>query len=96
MSGLEIPSLTITDESAPEQDKKCIVAMARIHSGESNGSYVMKGFLDFLVSAEAEDLRRRAIFKVIPMINPDGVVFGNYRTGLAGKDLNRKFKTTHE
>jgi murein tripeptide amidase MpaA len=32
------------------------------------------------------------IFKVVPMINPDGVVFGNYRTGLAGKDLNRKFK----
>lgn len=26
------------------------------------------------------------------MINPDGVVFGNYRTGLGGKDLNRKFK----
>lgn len=26
------------------------------------------------------------------MINPDGVVFGNYRTGLAGKDLNRKFR----
>lgn len=26
------------------------------------------------------------------MINPDGVVFGNYRTSLSGKDLNRKFK----
>ena len=27
------------------------------------------------------------------MINPDGVIFGNYRTGLAGKDLNRRFKS---
>lgn len=26
------------------------------------------------------------------MINPDGVVFGNYRTSLAGKDLNRTLK----
>lgn len=26
------------------------------------------------------------------MVNPDGVVFGNYRTSLSGKDLNRKFK----
>jgi murein tripeptide amidase MpaA len=25
------------------------------------------------------------------MINPDGVIFGNYRTSLSGKDLNRKF-----
>lgn len=27
-------------------------------------------------------------------MNPDGVVLGNYRTGLAGKDLNRIFKSS--
>ena len=26
------------------------------------------------------------------MINPDGVIFGNYRTNLAGCDLNRKWE----
>ena len=31
------------------------------------------------------------VFKVIPMLNVDGVVVGNYRTGLQGKDLNRVF-----
>ena len=25
------------------------------------------------------------------MLNPDGVVLGNYRTGLSGRDLNREF-----
>jgi murein tripeptide amidase MpaA len=25
------------------------------------------------------------------MLNPDGVVLGNYRTGVAGRDLNRSF-----
>lgn len=25
------------------------------------------------------------------MVNPDGVIFGNYRTNLSGKDLNRKW-----
>lgn len=29
-------------------------------------------------------------------MNPDGVVFGNYRTSLSGKDLNRKFKAKNE
>lgn len=25
------------------------------------------------------------------MLNPDGVIVGNYRTGLAGRDLNRTY-----
>lgn len=25
------------------------------------------------------------------MVNPDGVIFGNYRTNLMGFDLNRKW-----
>jgi murein tripeptide amidase MpaA len=25
------------------------------------------------------------------MVNPDGVIVGNYRTGMAGRDLNREF-----
>lgn len=25
------------------------------------------------------------------MLNPDGVILGNYRTGIGGKDLNRQF-----
>jgi murein tripeptide amidase MpaA len=38
-------------------------------------------------------MRKKVIFKIIPMINPDGVIFGNFRTSLSGKDLNRQFKT---
>lgn len=32
-------------------------------------------------------------FVIIPMMNPDGVVAGNFRTSLLGKDLNRLFKS---
>ncbi len=31
--------------------------------------------------------------QVVPMLNPDGVVVGNYRCSLAGRDLNRNYKT---
>ena len=52
----------------------------------------MEGFLKFITSPnnpEAIELRKRIIFKVIPMTNPDGVIVGNYRTSLCGNDLNR-------
>ena len=32
-----------------------------------------------------------SIIKLIPMINPDGVVIGNSRSSLAGVDLNRRW-----
>ena len=34
------------------------------------------------------------VFKIVPMLNPDGVVVGNYRCSLAGRDLNRNYKNT--
>ena len=32
-------------------------------------------------------------FVIIPMLNPDGVVAGNFRTSLFGKDINRLWKS---
>ncbi|KAK2569276.1 Cytosolic carboxypeptidase 2 [Acropora cervicornis] len=43
--------------------------------------------------ADAELLRDTFIFKIVPMLNPDGVIIGNYRCSLAGRDLNRNYKT---
>ena len=65
--------------------------MARVHPGESNSSFMMQGFLNFIIgpSQQAKELRSKFIFKIIPMINPDGVIAGNYRTSLGGSDLNR-------
>lgn len=52
----------------------------------------MEGMLNFLLdekSEEADFLRKSCIFKIIPMMNPDGVIHGNYRCALSGVDLNR-------
>lgn len=37
----------------------------------------------------AKYLRNNFVFKIIPMLNPDGVIVGNNRTSLSGLDLNR-------
>lgn len=39
------------------------------------------GLVNFLISddIDAVRLREKVVFKIIPMINPDGVVAGNYR-----------------
>ena len=42
-------------------------------------------------SRAAVELRKRYIFTVVPMINVDGVIVGNYRTSLSGNDLNRRY-----
>jgi murein tripeptide amidase MpaA len=78
--------------SAPlNKYKKNIIICSRVHPGESNASYIMQGFIKFITSNtnEAIELRKRIIFRIIPMTNPDGVIVGNYRTSLSGNDLNR-------
>lgn len=61
-------------------NRPCVVLTARVHPGESNASWVLKGTLEFLCSSDpvAESLREAYIFKVIPMLNPDGVINGKY------------------
>ncbi|KAG8334986.1 Cytosolic carboxypeptidase 2, variant 2 [Homalodisca vitripennis] len=56
---------------------------------------MMKGFMDFLTgdTHQARELREKFIFKLVPMLNPDGVIVGNNRCSLTGRDLNRQYRT---
>lgn len=53
----------------------------------------MPGLLELLISSNsiANTLREHVIFKIIPMLNPDGVFLGNYRSTVMGLDLNRSW-----
>uniref|UniRef100_A0A8C5GH47 Cytosolic carboxypeptidase 2 n=1 Tax=Gouania willdenowi TaxID=441366 RepID=A0A8C5GH47_GOUWI len=98
LAGNAVYVLTITSPGAGRlvgKIKKAVVVTARVHPGETNGSWMMEGFMDFLLgdSDDAQLLRDTFVFKVVPMLNPDGVVVGNYRCSLAGRDLNRNYKT---
>ena len=65
--------------------------MARVQAAEAPSSFIMQGLIDFLISshAVAQDLRRFLIFKLVPVMNPDGVFLGNTMGNLLGQNLNR-------
>ncbi|XP_064570985.1 cytosolic carboxypeptidase 2 [Zonotrichia leucophrys gambelii] len=92
LAGNTVPLLTITGPGGTA-GKRTVVLSARVHPGESSGSWAMRGFLDFLLSPheDAQLLRRLFVFKAVPMLNPDGVVVGNSRCSLAGRDPNRAY-----
>jgi len=105
LAGNNLDYITLTNpDTSSRYDKEAfnnkigIVIMARVHPGETVGSYMMKGIIDFLCSNtdEANLLRNNCVFKIIPMMNPDGVVCGNYRTSLVGCDLNRRWINPNE
>lgn len=47
-----------------------------MHPGETNASFMIQGVIDFLLSdsREARILRKNFIFRIVPMLNPDGVI----------------------
>lgn len=88
--------LTITepcDDPEVYAKRPAVVVSARVHPGETNSSFVMEGLIAFLISdhEDAKLLRSSFVFKLVPMLNPDGVIQGNYRCSLAGTDLNRRY-----
>ncbi|KAM8886502.1 cytosolic carboxypeptidase 1 isoform 4-T6 [Spinachia spinachia] len=102
LGGNSCPLLTITampesnsnDYICQFRNRPLIFLSARVHPGETNASWVMKGTLEFLMGTSplAASLRDAYIFKIVPMLNPDGVVNGNHRCSLSGEDLNRQWQ----
>ena len=99
----DVDMLTITDPASENLEdldlnkekkqikKRVVMVIARQQPSESPSSLIVQGMIDFLLSKHkiAAQLREKLIFKIIPMMNPDGVFLGNTKGSLFGSDLNR-------
>lgn len=93
LSGLPVPVISISSRrhiGLEYKKRQGICISARVHPGETNSNFVFDGIMQFLLSPEGvHNLLCNYVFKLIPCLNPDGNVCGNYRSSLAGVDLNR-------
>lgn len=77
---------------------RIIVILCRVHPGDTPASFMCQGFIEFITSNHpiAVVLRDNFVFKIVPMVNPDGVFLGNNRCNLIGQDLNRTWHVATE
>ena len=75
----------------PRGKKPVVFVSARVHPGETPASYALEAFLRSLLSTDKRSsfLRKNFVFKIVPVLNPDGVFRGHYRVDQNGINLNR-------
>jgi len=87
-------SLLVVGE--PSSDKKKVWITARQHPGETMAEWFVEGFVDRLLDendAVSRFLLNKAVFYLVPNMNPDGSVRGHLRTNAVGTNLNREWQT---
>jgi murein tripeptide amidase MpaA len=73
--------------------------ITRQHAAETQGAWLIEGLLGRLLDerdALADALLDRAVFYIVPNMNPDGSARGHFRTNVAGRDLNREWSYPDE
>jgi len=91
LDGRDMSLLKIGEEG---EGKRNIWITARQHPGETMAEWFVEGFLDRLLDEDdgvARALLNKAVFYIVPNMNPDGSVRGHLRTNAVGANLNREW-----
>lgn len=95
VDGRDMTAVTV---GKPGDGKKTIWMIARQHPGETMAEWFCEGVLQRLTGTGmwagdpvARRLLERAVFHIVPNMNPDGAARGNLRTNAAGANLNREW-----
>src|SRR3546814_12079146 len=70
--------------------REVLLVLGRQHPPETTGTQALMGFVDELAadSPLASDFRERTLVIVLPLLNPDGVVEGNWPGNTTGHAPN--------
>ncbi|MFT4940112.1 MAG: murein tripeptide amidase MpaA [Paraglaciecola sp.] len=91
LDGRDMSMLVIGE---PAEHKRTIWITARQHPGETMAEWLIEGLLERLLDEDdalARLLLSKAVFYVVPNMNPDGSVRGHLRTNAIGVNLNREW-----
>lgn len=95
------PVSIVTVSSGEQQiaESKVIWVIGRQHPGETTSNFFIEGMINYLITlysnytiTDDKTGLHNYIFKIVPMINIDGVIHGNSRGELTGVDPNRMWK----
>ncbi len=89
--GNSTASLPINAFDSNAESKEVLFLVGRQHPPEISGAFAFFGFTETILgdSDLARQFRARYRVIAIPLLNPDGVVGGNWRHNLGDVDLNR-------
>ncbi|WP_371379286.1 M14-type cytosolic carboxypeptidase [Thalassotalea aquiviva] len=93
LDGRDMSLLKVGEEG---EGKKVIWLTARQHPGETMAEWFMEGFIERLLDEDdgvAKALLNKAVFYLVPNMNPDGSVRGHLRTNAKGVNLNREWQS---
>ena len=93
IDGRDISLLKIGED---DKTKPVIWLTARQHPGETMAQWFIEGLLERLFDEDdgiARSLLNKAVFYIVPNMNPDGSVRGHLRTNAVGINLNREWQT---
>ena len=91
LDGRDMDRLTIGE---PGEGRKTVWITARQHPGETMAEWAAEGLIERLLDdadPTARDLLDRAVFHIVPNMNPDGAFRGHLRTNAKGVNLNREW-----
>jgi murein tripeptide amidase MpaA len=91
LDGQDMDLLRIGEDG---EGKRTCWIVARQHCGETMAEWWMEGFLARLLDEDdpvARELLGKAVFYVVPNMNPDGSRRGHLRGNAMGTDLNRQW-----
>jgi murein tripeptide amidase MpaA len=81
LSGLFPETKRVEDRPPVFREKEVVFVSARVHPGEVPAQHTFKGIFNLLMDPNdlrAKELRARYVFKLMPMLNPDGMLLAYY------------------